>query len=86
MGVGDGVGIVTGVVIDGMGSDVAGVVGSVLGGGIVDFFLYKLSLLPEPQYSPGLPEHVILHWVTAVKAEPTPRVFPHQHSRLLTVG
>lgn len=71
--------------MDGVGSGVAGVVGSLLGGGITDFFLYKCSLLPAPQYSPGLPEHFILHWVMAVRAEPTPRVFPHQHSLLFTV-
>lgn len=64
------------------GSDV-GVVGSL---GIADFFLYKLSLLPAPQYSPGLPPHFILHCVAAVRAEPTPRVFPHQHSLLFTAG
>lgn len=71
--------------------DVAGVVAgsdveSLVGLGIADFFLYKLSLLPAPQYSPGLPPHFILHCVTAVRAEPTPRVFPHQHSLLFAVG
>lgn len=42
--------------------------------------VYKLNLLPEPQYSDGFPAQVILHCVTTTSAEPTPRVFPHQHS------
>lgn len=79
----------------GVGDGVVGDVGGVVAGsdvvdpgslGMADFFLYKLNLPPEPQYSPLLPAHVILHCVAAAKTEPTPSVFPHQHSLLLVPG
>lgn len=50
-----------------------------------DFFLYKLNLLPAPQYSLAFPAQSILHCVETASVEPTPRVFPHQHSLLLEV-
>lgn len=52
----------------------------------VDFFLYKLSLLPAPQYSVVFPAQIILHCVAAVRADPIPSVFPHQHSLLSKKG
>jgi hypothetical protein len=45
-------------------------------------FLYKLSLLPAPQYSHGFPAHFIRHSVTGASTAPAARVFPHQHSLL----
>ena len=49
------------------------------------FLLYKLNLLPAPQYSSGFPAHFMRHSMGGTGTAPLESVFPHQHSLLKEV-